>query len=970
MERERLDEPGYEKMQFSLCNTLKIIKGEKKINQLVLSVLGLLILISFSIVSCKKEAISFTPEEREEVDKLVLSTHSVDSLILLQKKLESEGNKLGSIVALRELGKALRRESRFDEALSAHSEGLRQAEAIGDTLEWIQALNNTGTDYRRMGVLDVAQEYHYSAWILGKECSDTSFTAKKSQVVSLNGLGNIYMTLGNYECADSVLRLALAGERALQSAVGQAINYSNLGSIFERRGETDSALLYYQKSMALNKEVNNELGISLCHTYFGALYEKTQQYEKAMEEYEAAYELMKDSKDEWHAINSLIALASICHATGKEEKEMEFLSKAKAMADRIKSPEHQARIHTLYYKHYKHAGDYRSALTSYEQAVAMQDSVLDMEKMNRIQNTSLKIERNRQTRQMGEARQKLEQERTMRYVGFAILGLILLILAGLLAMLLYTNRLRRRNHLTLKRISALREVFFTNITHEFRTPLTVILGLSHDLQECADSPTEITEKAKVIERQGNGLLTLINQLLDISKIKSSVGNPDWRCGNISAFLSMIAESYHDFALSRNIDLQFFSKDDDVEMDFVPDYVVKVMNNLLSNAFKFTPEYGKVSVVVWREGDLLQIEVSDTGKGIDPEALAYIFEPFYQAESDVYHIGTGVGLALVKQIMDAIDGKITVESAQGKGTTFYISVPIHNYCQQPLSDEMEYNQPFLPEGTEPLEDSAPEDSRCHLLIVEDNRDIAAYIGSQLANHYAISYAVNGLEGLEKAQELVPDLIITDLMMPEMDGLELCRQVRKNEIISHIPIIVVTAKISEEERIKGIEAGADAYLAKPFNSDELRTRVEKLLEGRRLLQEKFMQTVIESKENREEEATQPDESDLRFLTKITDTVYLQLNRHKEVNVSLIASNMCMSSSQFYRKLVALTGYTPAAYIQRIKIKKAKILLDGDPNISFSEVADQCGFNNYSNFVRAFKNVCGITPTDYKKDVNSSL
>jgi len=406
--------------------------------------------------------------------------------------------------------------------------------------------------------------------------------------------------------------------------------------------------------------------------------------------------------------------------------------------------------------------------------------------------------------------------------------------------------------------------------------------------------------------------------------------------------------------------------------YVPaeDYVVKVMNNLLSNAFKFTPEYGKVSVVVWREGDLLQIEVSDTGKGIDPEALAYIFEPFYQAESDVYHIGTGVGLALVKQIMDAIDGKIRVESAQGKGTTFYISVPIHNYCQQPLSDEMEYNQPFLPEGTEPLEDSAPEDSRCHLLIVEDNRDIAAYIGSQLANHYAISYAANGLEGLEKAQELVPDLIITDLMMPEMDGLELCRQVRKNEIISHIPIIVVTAKISEEERIKGIEAGADAYLAKPFNSDELRTRVEKLLEGRRLLQEKFMQTMIESKEGKEEEATQPDESDLRFLTKITDTVYLQLNRHKEVNVSLIASNMCMSSSQFYRKLVALTGYTPAAYIQRIKIKKAKILLDGDPNISFSEVADQCGFNNYSNFVRAFKNVCGITPTDYKKDVNSSL
>ena len=200
---------------------------------------------------------------------------------------------------------------------------------------------------------------------------------------------------------------------------------------------------------------------------------------------------------------------------------------------------------------------------------------------------------------------------------------------------------------------------------------------------------------------------------------------------------------------------------------------------------------------------------------------------------------------------------------------------------------------------------------------------------------------------------------------MDGFELCRQVRSDEIINHIPIVVITAKISEKERINCIESGADAYLAKPFNGDELRTRVNKLLESRRLLQEKFMQTMIESKGNREEEETaQPDRSDLRFLTKITDTIYLQLNRQKEINVSLLASNMCMSNSQFYRKVVALTGYTPAAYIQRIKIKKAKTLLEGDADLSFSDIADQCGFNNYSNFVRAFKNVCGITPSDYKR------
>ena len=299
------------------------------------------------MVSCGKKSVVFTPDERKTVDSIVRSVRTPDSLALLQKQLESKGDRLGSVVALREWGKALRNDSRFEEALRTHSEGLRQAESIGDTLEWVQALNNIGTDYRRMGVLDAAQEYHYRAWTLSEECADTSFTAKKNRVVSLNGLGNIYMTLGNYERADSTLRMALKGEQELNSALGQAINYANLGSIFEHRGQTDSAWVYYRKSMALNTEAGSDLGISLCHTYFGSLYEKAGQYDKATEEYETAYRLMQASKDEWHALNSLIALAGIYHATGNGTKELEYLDRAKQVAEGIKSPEHLAEIHTL-----------------------------------------------------------------------------------------------------------------------------------------------------------------------------------------------------------------------------------------------------------------------------------------------------------------------------------------------------------------------------------------------------------------------------------------------------------------------------------------------------------------------------------------------------------------------------------------------------------------------------------------------
>lgn len=939
----------------------KPFRSRNKRRYLILSALTVFVSTFLLLTSCGKKSITFTPDERKTIDSIVRSTHGVDSLALLQKQMESEGNKLGSIVALREWGKALRNESRFEEALSVHSKGQQQTESVGDTLELVQALNNIGTDYRRMGVLDVAQEYHYNAWKLSEECTDTSFTAKKNRVVSLNGLGNVYLALGNYERADSALRMALSGERSLNSTVGQAINYANLGSIFEHKGKTDSAWVYYRKSMTLNTEAEKELGISLCHTYFGSLYEKAGEYGKAMTEYETAYQMMQASKDDWHALNSLIALARIYHTTGNNAKAMAYLGKAKQMAERIKSKEHLAEIYTLYYKNYKQKSDCSAALASYEKATAMQDSVLDMEKVNRIQNASLKIERHRQERQMNEARHRLEEERTTRYIGYIILGIVLFSLAGILAMVLYTNRLRQRNHRELKRMSALRENFFTNITHEFRTPLTVILGLSHELQ--SSDTEEVKTKAQTIERQGNGLLMLINQLLDISKIKSAVGNPDWKNGNIIAYLTMVVESYHSYARSRNIDLQFFPKGE-VIMDFVPNYVVKVMNNLLSNAFKFTPEYGKVNVSAWCENQQLFVDVSDTGKGMSKEVVSHIFEPFYQDKNDIQNIGTGVGLALVKQIMNAVDGEITVESIVGKGTTFHVSMPIRNRYKQQIAPNAEVNAPLLPEITENPEDSNDNDNDCRLLIIEDNHDIATYIGSLFTDQYAIFYAENGKEGLEKALNLIPDLIITDLMMPGMDGLEVCRQVRGNEIINHIPIIVVTAKITEEERIKGIEAGADAYLSKPFNTEELRTRVEKLLAGRKLLQEKFAKMSVELKKEEEEGVEPPKEADLRFLTKVTSVVYMQLSKNKDADVSAIASYMCMSPRQFHRKINALTGYSPSIYIQRLKIRKACNILDKDPKISFMEVADLCGFDAYPNFVRAFKNVCGVTPTDYRR------
>lgn len=402
------------------------------------------------------------------------------------------------------------------------------------------------------------------------------------------------------------------------------------------------------------------------------------------------------------------------------------------------------------------------------------------------------------------------------------------------------------------------------------------------------------------------------------------------------------------------------------MDFVPDYVNKVLNNLISNAFKFTPEYGKINVTMWRKENSLNVEVSDTGEGMDEETAENVFKPFYQGETASKHIGTGVGLALVKQVVDAVNGRISVESRVGEGTTFHIEIPITNACTNKLGDtalDASVSLPALPVEEKALADSDADDSQCTVLVIEDNRDIAAYIGNLLADRYNVAYATNGEDGLQKAIDIVPDLIITDLMMPGIDGLELCRRIRANNVVNHIPIVIVTAKISEQERIAGIEAGADAYLAKPFNVDELRTVVERLLDRQRSLRNKFSESIDTN--NKEEEEVTLTDAERRFLAKTVDHIYLLLDK-QQLDVNTLSDKLCMSSRQFHRKIVALTGCSPASFMLKIKMKRARHLLETDSRMSIDEIASLCGFEHTSSFYHAFRKAYGVTPKDVRRGV----
>lgn len=840
-----------------------------------------------------------------------------------------------SLATLRQQGKKERDASRYDEALRLHIRGLDMARAVGDSSEWIQALNNIATDYRRMGMLDVAQSYHYQALTLCDESSDTTYQMRKNRVKALNGLGNIYLSIYSYDDADSVFRQALEGEHQLGSATGQAINYANLGSIYSARGDDEKALDYYRQSMFYNKKDSNLLGMALCHLYFGNIYEKRQQYSLALREYEQSDRMMTDLKDLWHALEPRLALASVYYHTHEDAKAQALLDRADATARQINSWEHIVEVHRLYFQLMQRQGRYREALDHHLVATAYQDSILDNEKLDRIHNIGINIERTRQQEMVDMAQNELQTEKRIRQQSAWLFGLTVILLLAVISALLYVQRMRHRSMEMMREASRLREDFFTNITHEFRTPLTVILGLSRKIRENTEVPQSVSDKASTIERQGNRLLTLVTQLLDISKVKSVIGEPNWQHGNICAQVAMLLETYIDYAANRGVTLKYHY-DKAIEMDFVPDYVNKVMSNLVSNALKFTPNGGTISVNLYQRGDRLHIDVSDTGHGISSDKLAHIFEPFYTTGDMGEAKGTGIGLALTQEIISHLDGTITAESQVGKGTTFHIIMPIQNRSADPVTETEIGN------SGKPI-----------IVVAEDNADVADLLCTQLEPFYEVVAARDGVEALKRAGEIIPDLVITDVMMPNMDGMALARAIRANDLTAHIPIIMVTARVTEQDRIEGLKAGADAYLVKPFNTEELLTRVAKLLEQRIMLRDKYAQTITQAPvtDNAIED---------HFLARVEQVIVAHINKGEDITVTMVADDLNITARQLHRKVTGLINQSPAALIRITRINCAKTIMAAKPEMPLKSVALACGFTDYSHFAKVFRTVTGISPT----------
>ena len=522
----------------------------------------------------------------------------------------------------------------------------------------------------------------------------------------------------------------------------------------------------------------------------------------------------------------------------------------------------------------------------------------------------------------------------------------------------------------LKEMDKIKSNFFSNISHEFRTPLTLIMGPARKLLGPINE-TSLKIYSQSILTNAQRLLKLMNQLLDFSKLESGKMVIQLETAEFNVYLKNILNSFELLARQKNIILSLTEPPEEITCEFDRNKLEKVFFNLLSNAFKFTPENGVISIGLTEISGIIQVSVSDTGIGISEKSLPFIFDRFYQADSSKTRKdeGTGIGLALAKELIELHGGTIEVNSVPDKGTTFIVWLPI---LVQPTADVPATKLSFSDISTEEFTVAhvshkeasllGKDNQKNTVLVVEDNDELRKFICIELASDYNVEEASDGAEGIARALEIIPDVIISDVMMPKIDGFELLNTLRNNPNTSHIPVIILSAKASIESKIKGLETGSDDYLTKPFNSQELLLRVRNILARREKLKAVFMQNIAKPGVVIEPSEVTVNSMEEVFLKKAIEVVEKQMG-NPEFNVTLFYKEMGMSQSNLFRKLKAVTNLSPTEFIRTIKLKRAASLIQQKSG-TIEEVAFQAGFNDMSYFYRCFKKQFRITPAEYQK------
>lgn len=857
-----------------------------------------------------------------------------------------------------ELGIACLRMTKLDSAQFFLGKGTALAVASKDQKMEAAFYNMTGNVLKERRSFKEAIEYYLKATALFETISDDSGLTQ-----ALSNVGNLENLMGNHEKAETYALQSLRIARKINQR--SSIAYSNrlLGRIYRRQKKFDEAAKVYETAIGIYKELDAKRDLAETVLAKGNIFFEKEDFKNAVREYQRALRTNKLLFDSTNMAYSYAALGAGTFQLNLPHQAIRYFDSTRIVAKRIglslMVAESYDGLSSIYASigNYQQAYDYHVLFTSLRDSLAQIENKAAADELEARYQNEKKENAIRTLNAENEIKElQLQKQTSQRKY---LIGLIIL---SLLLIVVIYNRyiIKQKATKKLEELDEIKSRFFANISHEFRTPLSLIIGPLQQKIEAATTEKD-KEDLQLMKRNAERLHNLIDQLLDLSKIESGSMKLRVEEGDLVHLTKIVYASFSSVAEQKKIDYQHEIKEETIHGFYDRDKLEKILFNLLSNAFKFTPDNGRVSLSINKENDHAIITVNDSGPGIPDSKLASIFERFYQIDDSATRAagGTGVGLALSKELAEVHHGKLSVTSKEAGGCEFMLMLPLSRDVYKSdlivaATEEPRVQTPahYISEGdAREINDQLPV-----VMIAEDNHDMRTFIGDTLKSKFSIVAAADGIEAFDKIVTQVPDLVITDWMMPRMDGNTLCEKVKTHPATSHVPIIMLTAKADHESKLEGLETGADDYLTKPFDARELQVRVNNLIEQRKKLREVFRQQI--TLHPKDVSLRSPDAA---FLAKVL-TLLEEKYSDALFGVEEFTQEIGLSRMQLHRKLKALTGNSPGDFLRQFRLEKAKQLLKL-PGIQVSEAAYQSGFNNLSNFTKAFKDFTGLTPSEFR-------
>lgn len=859
-----------------------------------------------------------------------------------------------------------------------------------------------GEEFKRKSAYDSAVYYTQKEINLAKKT-----TEKEHIIRGYILLGNIWYqkfehdkAFLNYAKADSICN----NDKAFETSTLHAQIYNYMGYAVRTTHGYAKSLEFYKKAKKVYQKLNNTFGVQEVNTAIAQAYISLKKYDEALKllnesisyqeklpihnsysyaiivrgfllskmhklklakkDYQLYYSLAVQTKNRTYQRWGLGYLANFYYMNKEYAKAIIFYNKVIKLCKEENDFGNELEYTLRLIDAYKHTNNFKKATETYDKYIFLLKKI---EKKNINKEThALEIKYQTQKKEheiaLLKAEKNIAKQQKINQRNLLLAGIGLSSFVGVFFFFSYRNR--KKTMQKLKELDQLKTNLFTNISHEFRTPLTLISSPIQQQLKKKNISNKDRTSFEIIQNNATRLLDLVNQLLDISKIE--VGSLKLKIAhyNLASFYGKLLDGFSFMANQKEIDFKVKINPTPKHTWFDKDILEKISTNLLSNAIKYTPIKGTIITEVFVKENKLNFIVKNTGSGISSSKITKIFDRFYQLNNNSE--GTGIGLALVKELVLLHKGKIKVESIPNQWTTFTVLLPVNKKAfkideiiTEPLINKNTQNINFKNDNAiEFQNDTINEETENPIaLIVEDNKEVNNYIGTLLKDEYTIIQAVNGEEGIKLALEYVPDIIISDIMMPIKDGITLCNTLKTDERTSHIPIILLTAKSGEENQIKGIKVGADAYITKPFNNDLLVLKVEQLIAIRKKLQTRYSQEVI--LKPTDIAVNSIDERFLERVQKVLDTNLVESSFH----VNEFSKAVGMSRMQLHRKLKVLTGLSTTEFIRSQRLKLAAQLLKAS-DINISQVGYSVGFNDHAYFSKCFKKVYKCSPSEYAK------